>query len=174
MADHTLGSLVAPNLEPENRGFNFPALVGGKNFAVKPGVIRLLPKFGGKPHEDPIQHLDEFLEVCSVTKPADITEEQMMLRVFSFSLTEEEKDWYHTLLPRSASTWLELKKLFMNKFFPATTLSMLKKQICNIEQSEEESLYDYYERFKKLLANCPYHGFCGTRSDDVSPLWSEC
>ena len=89
MVDRTLRSLVAPNLEPENRGVQFPALADGVNFAVKSGVIRLLPKFGGKPQEDPIQHLDEFLEVCSVTKPADITEEQMMLRVFSFSLMEE-------------------------------------------------------------------------------------
>ena len=107
-----------------------------------------------------------------------------MLRVFSFSLTEEEKDWYHTLLPGSASTWLELKKLFLNKFFPATALSMLKKQICNIEQSEEESLYDYYERFKKLLANCPYHGYAqhdlmmylhdGLRADDRRMVNSAC
>ena len=61
---------------------------------------------------------------------------------------------------------------------------MLKKQICNIEQSDEESLYDYYERFKKLLANYPYHGFAqhdlmmylhgGLRADDrriVNSTW---
>ena len=58
MADRMLGSLIAPNLEPENRVVQFPALAGRKNFAVKLGVIRLLPKFGGKALEDPIQHLD--------------------------------------------------------------------------------------------------------------------
>src|ERR1044071_7477935 len=108
----------------------------------------------------------------------------MMMRVFSFSLQEEAKDWYHNLLPGSASTWLELKKLFLNKFFPATTLSMLKKQICNIEQSDEESLYDYYERFKKLLVNCTYHCFAqhdlmmylhgGLRADDRRMVNSAC
>ena len=75
IADRTLGSLVAPNLERENRFVQFPTLADEVNFAVKLGVIRLLPKFAGKSQEDLIQHLDEFLEVCPVTNPADITEE---------------------------------------------------------------------------------------------------
>ena len=28
-----------------------------------------------------------------------------------------------------------------------------------MEQGEDENLYDYYERYKRLIASCPYHGY---------------
>ena len=36
MDDRTLGYLTAPNLEPEIRGVQFPALAEGVNSTVKP------------------------------------------------------------------------------------------------------------------------------------------
>src|SRR6185295_4432204 len=74
-------------------------------------------------------------------------------------LKESAKDWYHTLAPGSITTWVELKKAFLEKYFPATKSNQLKKKISNIEQFADESLYDYYERFKKLVKPCPYHGY---------------
>ena len=155
----TLESLTAPNLGQQTRAVQFPALKEGVKFELKAGVIRLLPKFSGTSKEDPIQHLDEFQEVCTIVKPSDITDEQMMLRVFSFSLMESAKDWYHTLSPSSGTTWVALKKLFLDKYFPAIKRSQLRKQICTIEQFANESLHEYFERFNKLLKSCPYHGF---------------
>ncbi|XP_048492418.1 uncharacterized protein LOC125493273 [Beta vulgaris subsp. vulgaris] len=38
-------------------------------------------------------------------------------------------------------------------------LNELKRAISNIEQGYDELLYDYLERFKRLVACCPYHGF---------------
>ena len=35
----------------------------------------------------------------------------------------------------------------------------LKKEISSVELEENESFYDYWERFKKLCASCPYHGY---------------
>ena len=52
-----------------------------------------------------------------------------------------------------------MKKAFLEKYFPATKSNQLKKKISNIEQFADESLYDYYERFKKLVKACPYHGY---------------
>ena len=83
----------------------------------------------------------------------------MMLRVFSFSLMESAKDWYHTLSPSSGTTWMALKKLFLDKYFPIIKRNRLRKQICTIEQLANESLHEYYESFKKFLKSCPYHGF---------------
>ncbi len=116
--------------------------------------------------------------------PSDITEDQMRLRVFSFSLKESAKDWYHSLPPGSVTTWVNLKKVFLDKYFPTTKSNQLKKKICNVEQMSNESLYDYYERFKKLVKSCPYHGYCnhdlifylhgGLREDDRRMVNSAC
>ena len=84
----------------------------GVQYELKPRLIRLLPKFGGTAQEDPIKHLDEVLEICANSQPPDVTEDQLMLRIFSFSLKDAAKDWYHALAPGSVTTWLALKKQF--------------------------------------------------------------
>ncbi|KAK8623982.1 hypothetical protein V6N13_065341 [Hibiscus sabdariffa] len=43
-------------------------------------------------------------------------------------------------------------------FFPAAKASELRRSILGIRQKDNESLYDYWERFKKLCASCPQHG----------------
>ncbi|KAL9236168.1 hypothetical protein vseg_010869 [Gypsophila vaccaria] len=52
-----------------------------------------------------------------------------------------------------------MKQVFLDKYFPASQSSLLKKQISNIEQCEGESFYEYWERFKRICASCPYHGY---------------
>ena len=125
----TLESLSAPNLGQQTNAVTFPALPSGTGFELKTGVVQLLPKFSGLATEDPIQHLDEFLEVCSSMKPSDITDEQMRLRAFAFSLKDLARDWYHSLVPGSVNTWVDLKKAFLQKFFPIIKENQLKKKI---------------------------------------------
>jgi hypothetical protein len=75
----TLESLTAPDLAQQFRVVSFPALEDGQRFELKTGVVNLLPKFTGSALEDPIQHLDEFVEVCTSLRPTDIDEEQMKM-----------------------------------------------------------------------------------------------
>ena len=180
----TLEALTAPDLEQSTRAVRFPTLGEGVKFELKTGVVHLLPKFSGTSLDDPIQHLDEFLEVCTSMCPSDVTQEQYRLRVFSFSLKDSAKDWFHSLPPNSVTTWVNLKKVFLDKYFPAIKSNQLKKKICNIEQLTTESLYDYFERFKKLVKSCPYHGYAdhdlilylygGLREDDRRMVNSSC
>ena len=100
----TLESLTAPNLEQQTNVVKFPELPSGTRFELKTRVVQLLPKFSGLATEDLIQHLDTFLEVCASMKPLDITDDQMRLRAFAFSLKDLARDWYHSLAPRSVST----------------------------------------------------------------------
>src|ERR1044071_797894 len=109
----TLESLTAPDFAQQFRAVTFPALEDGKKFELKTGVVKLLPKFTGSTLEDLIQHLDEFVKVCTSLRPTNIDEEQMKMRSFSFSLKESAKDWYHTLSPGSIPTWLTLKTAFL-------------------------------------------------------------
>ena len=67
------------------------------------------------------------------------------------------KDWSYYLAPRSISSWDDLKRVFLEKFFPASRTIGIRKDISGIRQLSGESLYEYWERFKKLCASCPHH-----------------
>ncbi|KAL9225048.1 hypothetical protein vseg_001018 [Gypsophila vaccaria] len=108
-------------------------------------------------------------------KPNGVTDEQLKMRAFPFSLKDAARDWLYYLPPGSIDTWLKMKKAFLEKYFPASRASQLKKEISNVEQREGETMYEYWERFKRLCGACPYHGyeeqdlvmyFCGGLSKD--------
>ena len=127
------------------------------NFELKSGLIHLLPTFYGLAGEDPHKHLKEFHVVCSSMKPQGIIVDQIKMRAFPFSLTEKAKDWLYYLPPGSITTWNELKRRFLEKIFPASRATTIRKEICGIRQQTEETLYEYWERFNQLCASCPHH-----------------
>ena len=59
----------------------------------------------------------------------------------------------------SIDTWVKLYKAFLDKYYPSKKAVALKRAIANVEQADDESLYDYCERFARLCASCPFHGF---------------
>ncbi|XP_031253545.1 uncharacterized protein LOC116111504 [Pistacia vera] len=50
-----------------------------------------------------------------------------------------------------------MKKMFLERYFPASKAATIRKEICGIGQYNGETLYEYWERFKKLCASCPHH-----------------
>ncbi|GJS80309.1 DNA-directed DNA polymerase, partial [Tanacetum coccineum] len=68
-------------------------------------LIHLLPTFHGLAGEDPHKHLKEFHVVCSTMKPREVTEEQIKLHAFPFSLVDKAKDWLYYL--PSGKTYVE-------------------------------------------------------------------
>ncbi|XP_027174625.1 actin-100-like [Coffea eugenioides] len=82
--------------------------------------------FGDTSSEESYKYLQEFDVVCNSMKPPRITEEQIKMRAFPFSLKDSAKD-------------------------------CLRKEICDIKQHPWKSLYDYWERFKKLCIKCPQY-----------------
>ncbi|XP_073014612.1 uncharacterized protein [Primulina eburnea] len=107
--------------------------------------------------EDPHKHLKEFHIVCTAMKPQGITEEQISLRAFPFSLADKAKDWLYYLPSGTITTWDNMKQQFLEKFFPASRAANIRKDICGIRQLQGETLYEYWERFKQLCASCPQH-----------------
>ncbi|KAL0400274.1 UNVERIFIED_CONTAM: hypothetical protein Sradi_2370700 [Sesamum radiatum] len=90
------------------------------NFELKSGLIHLLPTFRGLAGEDQHKHLKEFHVVCSGMRRQGITEEQVKLRAFPFSLAEQAKDWLYLLPSGSITTWNDLKRQFLKKYFLAS------------------------------------------------------
>ena len=153
--NQTLRELAAPNLDQQPLCIEFPVIEGG--FELKSGMIHLLPKFNGLAGEDPNKHLKEFQVVCSTMRPPNISEEQVKLRAFPFSLDGAAKDWLYYLPPGSIGSWVELKRNFLERYFPASKAANIRKEICGIRQMNGETLHEYWERFKRLCASCPNH-----------------
>nr|XP_027124163.1 uncharacterized protein LOC113740845 [Coffea arabica] len=153
--ERTLRELAAPDLNQQPLCITYPTLEVA--FELKSGLIHLLPSFHGLPGEDPHKHLKEFHVICSTMKPQGVTEEQIKLRAFPFFLADKAKDWLYYLPSGSISTWTDMKKHFLEKFFPASRAASIRKDICGIRQFNGETLHEYWERFKQLCASCPHH-----------------
>ncbi|XP_020209430.1 uncharacterized protein LOC109794391, partial [Cajanus cajan] len=153
--ERTLREMAAPDFTYESLCIQYPE--EDVPFVLKTGLIHLLPKFHGHAGEDPHKHLKEFHIVCSTMKPPDVQEDHIYLKAFPHSLEGVAKDWLYYLAPRSITSWDDLKRMFLEKFFPASRTTAIRKDISGIRQLSGETLYEYWERFKKLCASCPHH-----------------
>ena len=50
-----------------------------------------------------------------------------------------------------------MKKIFLEKYFPASRVAKIRKEICGIRQSYRKTLSEYWERFEQLCIQCPHH-----------------
>ncbi|KAL9238941.1 hypothetical protein vseg_013306 [Gypsophila vaccaria] len=155
----TIKELFAPDLENQPLCITYPPLGEGVNFELESGIIHLLPTFHGLSTEDPNKQLSDFHIVYSSMKPTGVTDDQLKMRAFSFSLKDAARDWLYYLPQGSMDTWLKVKKAFLEKYFSASRVSQLKKEISNVQQRGSETMYQYWESFKRLCGTCPYHGY---------------
>ena len=88
--NQTLKELATPDLDQQLLCIQYPNLELA--FELKSGLIRLLPTFYGFAGEDPNKHLKKFHVVCSSMRPTEVTEEQIKLRAFPFSLADSAKE----------------------------------------------------------------------------------
>ncbi|CAL8085226.1 unnamed protein product [Prunus armeniaca] len=79
------------------------------------------------------------------------------MKAFTFSLMDKAKDWLYELAPGTVTSWESMKKAFLEKFFPTSTVILLRKKISGIQQGPGESFPEYYERLKTLVASYPQH-----------------
>ncbi|TXG48166.1 hypothetical protein EZV62_027460 [Acer yangbiense] len=67
------------------------------DFEIKSGTIHLLPQFYGKPGEDPHIYIKDFFVVCAIILNGGMSDEEIRLRLFPFSLKERAKEWLYSL-----------------------------------------------------------------------------
>ncbi|RYQ85815.1 hypothetical protein HN51_059978 [Arachis hypogaea] len=148
-----LEQMLLPDLNHQPFAIHYPKL--DVDFELKDGFIRLLPKFHGRDNEDPHKHLKEFHMLCCTMVLRGVNEDQIKLRAFPLSLEGVAKDWLLYLPDGVVQSWVDLKKLFLLKFFPASRAIAITKALIHIKQSQGEDLYNYFERFNRLIASYP-------------------
>ncbi|RDY00037.1 hypothetical protein CR513_16828, partial [Mucuna pruriens] len=154
--NRTLKELATPDVVYQPWCIQYPQLEPAQTYELKSGLIHLLPKFHGLAGEDPHKHLKEFHVVCSTMRPQGISEDYIKMKAFPFSLDGAAKDWLY-LQPALFNAWGDMKRAFLEKFFPASRTATIRKEICGIRQHTGEILHEYWERFNKLCATCPHH-----------------
>ncbi|XP_023634058.1 uncharacterized protein LOC111829355 [Capsella rubella] len=138
---------------------------------IKSGLISMIQqnKFHGLPMQDPLDHLDEFDRLCSLTKINGVSEDGFNLRLFPFSLGDKAHQWEKNLPPGSITSWDQCKQSFLAKFFSNSITARLRNEISGFTQKNGETLCEAWERFKSYQSQCPYHGF--TKESLLSTLY---
>ncbi|KAJ9545830.1 hypothetical protein OSB04_025537 [Centaurea solstitialis] len=116
----------------------------GKMVEINKGLIKMINtiSFDGEPSGNPYQHLEAFEDICDLF---NTREDEVKLRVFSFTLTNKAKDWFKKLPPGSITTWDDLKSVFLSRYFPISRVNKVKAEIRNFKQGTD-NLVKAWER----------------------------
>ncbi|XP_061345310.1 uncharacterized protein LOC133291129 [Gastrolobium bilobum] len=164
MADDRERTITEYAFEQMLHGLN-PSIVRPEiqapQFEFKPvmfEMLKIIGHFSGMSTEEPHLHLRLFMEVSDSFKLPGVTEEALRLKLFPYSLRDKARAWLYYLPPYSITTWNDLVEKFLEKYFPFMKYAELRNDVMHFQQLEGESLYEAWERFKKLLVKCPPHG----------------
>ncbi|XP_050229108.1 uncharacterized protein LOC126678249 [Mercurialis annua] len=152
-----------PNVGNTTHGY-FAHPVHTPHYEIKTSFIQLLEArclFYGLPTEDPNAHLANFLEVCSTFKISNMTEDEVWLRLFPFSLRDKAKQWIHALPRAGVNNWADLAKAFISKYFSMAKNAKLKRDTMLYQQHDGESIHKAWERYKEMQRKVPHHHITG-------------
>ncbi|GJS39081.1 hypothetical protein Tco_0564124 [Tanacetum coccineum] len=113
--------------------------------------------FSRSDNGDANEHIERVLEIADLFTVPDVTQDQLMLRIFPISLTGVASRWIRNKPVGSITTWEILKGKFSSKYCPPARTAKKMEEINNFQQEPDETLYQAWERFKELLMRCPQH-----------------
>ncbi|GKD36081.1 reverse transcriptase domain-containing protein [Tanacetum coccineum] len=130
------------------------------NFVINNTHLNMIRenKFDGYLQADPHDHICEFLAICDTIKYGETQSEAVKLLIFPFSLCDEAKTWFNELNEESITSWEQLRRAFINRFFPPSLFNCLLLEIRNFSQNICESLIEAWLRLKNMLRKCHGHG----------------
>ncbi|GJZ93000.1 reverse transcriptase domain-containing protein [Tanacetum coccineum] len=83
--------------------------------------------------------------------------EAVKLLIFPFFLCDNAKTWFNELNEESITSWDQMRKAFINRFFPHSLFNRLLLEIRSFSQLICESLTNAWLRLKSMLRKC--HGY---------------
>ncbi|GJU33159.1 reverse transcriptase domain-containing protein [Tanacetum coccineum] len=84
--------------------------------------------------------------------------EAVKLLIFPYSLSDKAKTWFYELNEESITSWEQMRKSFINRFFPPSLFHRILLEIRNFSQNVCESLTKAWLRLKNMLRKCHGHG----------------
>jgi len=132
----------------------------GGRFELKQNMVHILHtngQFTGLPREDRQIHLRIFIEITNTYIPIGVSSDYVRLTLFPYSLLGAARRWLDSEPPNSITTWDDLAKKFLSRFFPSKKTAKLRGEIINFVQKQGEDMYQAWARFKQMLIACPHH-----------------
>ncbi|KAD7117207.1 hypothetical protein E3N88_04475 [Mikania micrantha] len=102
--------------------------------------------------EDAPGHLSRFSRICKTLNLHGVSEDTICLQLFPFSLGSRASTWFDSLPKNSITTWDDLRKKFLKKYFPPSKAALLRDQIHSFHMEPDESYSAAWERFHTLLS----------------------
>ncbi|GJV47021.1 reverse transcriptase domain-containing protein [Tanacetum coccineum] len=130
------------------------------NFVINSTHMKMIceNKFDGYLQADPHDHIREFLAICDMFKYGETQSEAVKLMIFPYSLSDKAKTWFNELNEESITSWDQMRKVFINRFFPPSLFNRLLLEIRNFSQLICENLTEDWLRLKNMLQKCHGHG----------------
>nr|GEU39957.1 reverse transcriptase domain-containing protein [Tanacetum cinerariifolium] len=130
------------------------------NFGLKNDMIHQVQnfcQFHGLSGDDANKHLDKFLHVTQSIKVTGVTDDALRLYLFPHSLTHHATAWFDRFPRNSITTFEQMAKMFLGKYFPPSMVTKLRNEVTNFRQRPDESLFKTWERHKLSIDRFPNH-----------------
>ena len=143
--------------------------IEANNFELQPALITMVQQyqFTGHPSEDPNEHMGRIMRMANTIKLNRVRPKVTKLQLFLFSLRDVTATWFESLPVGSVTNWGELVEAYMSRFSPLALTFDRRGEIIVFKQGDDESLYNAWERYKRLLKRCPMHGIDLTTQMDI-------
>ncbi|GKA20326.1 reverse transcriptase domain-containing protein [Tanacetum coccineum] len=86
-----------------------------------------------------------------------VSDDDLRLYLFPYSLQHRAAEWFDRLPSNSITTFDQMAKIFLEKYFPPSMVIKLRNDITNFHQEPNESLFEAWERYKLSIDHCPNH-----------------
>ncbi|GKE51919.1 reverse transcriptase domain-containing protein, partial [Tanacetum coccineum] len=99
------------------------------NFLINSTHLNMIRenKFDGYLRADPHDH--KFIAICNMFKYDETQSEAVKLLIFPYSLSNQAKTWFNELNEESITSWEQMRKAFINRFFPPSLFNRILLEI---------------------------------------------
>ena len=153
--ERILREILQPQRTTTNSCIRLPE--EANQFLMKSEMIRLLPVYQWVDYENPYSFMRDFDDVFSAFLSTGSPLHIICMVLFSFSLKEKAKIWFHSLASNSIFTWEDMRNEFLNKLSPPRCTNALMRAIQNVSEKLGEPFAIVWERYKDFLHALPHH-----------------
>ena len=106
-------------------------------------------KFSGDDNRSTWEHISQY--VAQLTEAS--SSNSLRVHLFSLSLIGTAFSWFSTLPPNSVRSWNKLEQKFHDHFYSGDNEAKLT-DLTLVKQTRDESVSDYFKRFKEVNNRC--------------------
>jgi hypothetical protein len=154
--EHKIGELCTPDI------VDLPILnlvEIGRPFKIKTSAIRMVQHSPFTGIEDPNLHLQAFIQLCHTFNMDGVTQDQMRVRLFSFSLLRKALQWFHVQPAEKVQNWNALMRAFMKEYYSPGKTQSLSNKIATFAQYPTKTISEAFEHFNEYTRAVPHHKF---------------